>query len=241
MSTKESTFKEKDRVYYEKKPSTSLVLQTRHKQKSPLQYKEAGKPPRSIRYATNQDSLFMEEQEGDIILGQVVFIDGKLTVSKDDVKVQKLLSIYHPHKDILYYEFDAVEKANKELANAEQEWKAKEIIFKGKDEDIIALSRGLNIRTRDKNIAELKSELLGEEPNIIIKLHNDEDLPLLSLAYSAIEENVVKVVGDKVVDQKGNVICSVPFDVKPHEVLTNFLKTKDGLLLEKFIKKSLND
>ena len=51
---------------------------------------------REIRYATNQRSCFVDEQEGPATLGRIVFRNGVLNVPKEDVVLKKLLSHYHP-------------------------------------------------------------------------------------------------------------------------------------------------
>ena len=38
-------------------------------------------------------------------LGRIVFRNGTLTVKKEDVNLQKLLSLYHPYKGKVYEEY----------------------------------------------------------------------------------------------------------------------------------------
>ena len=60
--------------------------------------KEQGKQ-RELRYATNQDSVFVDEQKGECTMGHIVFRDGDLRVPKERTKTyKKLLSLYHPFK-----------------------------------------------------------------------------------------------------------------------------------------------
>ena len=53
---------------------------------------------REIRYATNQNSPFKDEQKGEATLGHIVFRDGALLVKKEKEALQKILSLYHPLK-----------------------------------------------------------------------------------------------------------------------------------------------
>ena len=62
---------------------------------------------------TNQSSVFVDEQEGDVIIGRVNFEDGKYVVKKEDVLLQQFLSIYHPALGKDYIEFDADKDAGK--------------------------------------------------------------------------------------------------------------------------------
>ena len=57
---------------------------------------------RELRYATNQNSPFVEEQKGEVTLGHIIFEDGVLAVPKQKQNLQKLLSLYHPKKGIIY-------------------------------------------------------------------------------------------------------------------------------------------
>lgn len=87
----------KDRLY-ELTKSSPLVftLPTYHTaKKSLLYFDEKEGYQKEIRYATNQKSCFVEEQKGQAVLGRIVFRDGKLRVPKENVVLQKLLSLYH--------------------------------------------------------------------------------------------------------------------------------------------------
>jgi hypothetical protein len=95
-------FEFKDRTYYIATGKSPLVytIPSRHSQRKPLLYfdKDLGYA-RELRYATNQRTPLVDEQKGEVTLGRIVFRNGTLTVRKEDVALQKLLSIYHPFKD----------------------------------------------------------------------------------------------------------------------------------------------
>lgn len=242
---KKSKLTPKTRIYLQKgKPSASFMLRTNNSPRNPLQYKEKGKAPRSIRYCTNQDSYFTDEQEGDVILGRVVFIDGKLVVKEDNPLLQELLSIHHPHKDIFYEEFDPVEQAKSEVDSIKLAHEANSIILNGKAQDIRTLASALLNRSKDKSIDELKHDLLvraKDNPETIINLSNDDDLKYLALAKDAIEVGILEVSKDKTkVVQGKSVIVNVPFNQEPHRVLASFLKTKDGDPIKAYIEENLN-
>lgn len=243
-ATTKSKLVPKDRIYLQKgKRSASFILRTFHDSKNPLQFKEEGKAPRSIRYCTNQDSIFSDEQEGDVILGRVVFIDGKLVVKSDDSLLQEMLSIYHPHKDVLYEEFDPVAQAEEEVDSIKIGHEAISVILEGSEETVKALGKALLSNNKGKSIAEIKHDLLihaKSNPQLIIDLSKDEDLPLLSLASSAIEYGILSVSKDNTkIKQGDNIICSIPFNQDPVRVLTSFMKTKDGDVVKAYIKKTL--
>ena len=75
----------KDRNYYltgSKTPLT-LTLPSKHTRKHPLLYfdEESGSQ-KELRYATNQASLFVDEQKGESTMGHITFKDGSLFVEK---------------------------------------------------------------------------------------------------------------------------------------------------------------
>ena len=101
----ETTWEIKDRNYYltnELSPIT-YTLASRHSRRFPLlHFDEENGHNREIRYATNQRSIFVDEQDGMATLEHIVFENGSLHVPKEKQNLQKLLSLYHPHKNKKY-------------------------------------------------------------------------------------------------------------------------------------------
>ena len=110
----EKDWEVKDRIYYlttQEKPLVYTVA-GRHSRKRPLMFfDEATGEQRELRYATNQNSCFVDEQKGQVTLGRIVFRNGSLSVPKSQQNLQKLLSLYHPLKGMYFEEYDAVEEA----------------------------------------------------------------------------------------------------------------------------------
>ena len=107
---KEKKWEIKDRFYTlnNGKSPLSWRIQTKHLSKKPLLHFDEDKGVnREIRYATNQSSLFVDEQDGYVTLGHVFFTNGGLHVPKNKVALQKLLSIYHPLAGKLWIELDS--------------------------------------------------------------------------------------------------------------------------------------
>ena len=59
---------------------------------------------RELRYATNMSSPFVDEQKGEVTMGHIIFRDGILSVPKENIGLQQLLSLYHPMRDKKYME-----------------------------------------------------------------------------------------------------------------------------------------
>ena len=86
-SAVKNSWEVKDRTYVLTGPYSPLTYKipsrhtTRH---SLLWYDEKNKEQREIRYATNQNSPFKDEQKGEATLGHIIFRDGSLYVKKED-------------------------------------------------------------------------------------------------------------------------------------------------------------
>ena len=58
---------------------------------------------RELKYCHNQRTCFVDEMVGDQRLEHIIFRSGNLFVPKEKTVLQKLLSLYHPHKDKIYF------------------------------------------------------------------------------------------------------------------------------------------
>ena len=87
-------------------------------------FDEEQKQERELKYTKNQKTVFVDEMKGDQRLEHITFEDGALTVPKNKVTLQKLLSLYHPWKDDVYYELNAEKEAVDELEIIELEIEA---------------------------------------------------------------------------------------------------------------------
>jgi len=129
-STKKiDTWEYKDRSYYllgSKTPLTYTVM-SKHSRRYPCVYfdKEKGYE-RELRYATNQKSIFVDEQKGAATLSHIVFAEGHLYVKKEKRNLQEFLA-KHPHNGVLFAEFDPVVQAEDQYDYLEMELEAMNI------------------------------------------------------------------------------------------------------------------
>ncbi|MBC8296414.1 MAG: hypothetical protein H8E55_11525 [Pelagibacterales bacterium] len=117
----------KDRQYYLRGLGSPLtyVLQSKSTRRKPLLwFDEEKNENREMRYASNQNSIFMDEQDSNAILEHIIFEDGVLFVPKTNQPLQKLLSLYHPKKGRVYEEKDHVADAKDQLVSIETEMEA---------------------------------------------------------------------------------------------------------------------
>ena len=239
----------KDRVYYLKgnKNPLTLTIPSRHTKKHSLLYfdKESGKQ-KEIRYATNQDSPFVDEQKGEATLGHIMFKDGDLKAPKEKQNLQKLLSLYHPLKGRLYEEFSAVEEAADDLDILDLQIDA---LNAARNMDIdqgeAILRVELGSKVSNMSSKEIKRDLLlfaRNNPQLFISLANDDNVQLRNVAIRAAEAGIINLSPDQRTftwGSNGRKLMNVPFDENPYSAFAAFLKTDEGVEIYKSIDKKL--
>jgi|TARA_R110000851_G_scaffold79055_4_gene174198 hypothetical protein len=237
----------KDRLYVLKSGIQPLVftLPSRHTgRKSLLWFDEETGVQKEIRYATNQASPLVEEQKGSATLGHIVFRDGTLQVSKQKQNLQKLLSIYHPAKDVLFKEHDEVELAIDDLEYMNLEIDA---LIAAKDLDIDVCEAILRVEVGSKvnnmTSKEIKRDLLifaKRNPALFLDLLQDDNVELRNFGIKAVEAGILKLSPDQrnfTWTSNGRKVLTVPFDEHPYSALASFFKTDEGIEIYKNIEK----
>jgi len=243
------TWEIKDRIYYLKGSKTPLThtIPSRHTYKYSLLYfdPETGQQ-KELRYATNQQSPFVEDQKGECTLGHIRFMDGKLIVPKEKQNLQKLLSLYHPLKGRIYQEFSAVTKAEDELDVLDLQidaLNAARSMDVDQAEAILRVELGSKVNSMSSK--ELRRDLLlfaKQNPALFINLANDENVMLRNFAIRASEANIIKLSQDQRTftwGSNGRKLMNVPFDENPFSAFAAFLKTDEGVEIYKSIDKKL--
>lgn len=228
----------KDRIYVLKGGATPVnyILRSRHHLNKPLQYFD-GSMNRSLRYATNQTSVFEDEQYGDVTLPAIIFRDGKLIVNKENVLLQQFLSLYHPDRDKVYLEFDAEKSAQAEIDNVEAELEAMNAAREMQIEDLEAIARVvLKSRVSDMASNEIRRDMLlfaRKNPNEFLSLTNDENIKLRNVAVRANEMGLIFIKDDNRTvcwnDSKKTKIITVPYGENVFSALAVYFKTDEGL------------
>jgi hypothetical protein len=109
----------KDRIYYLK--GRTKPLSRSIKSSGIFWFDEEKQYERELKYCQNQRTVFVDEMKGDQRLEHIVFRAGSLFVPKEQTVLQKLLSLYHPHKDRIYYEHKPVQIAEDQINFLEME------------------------------------------------------------------------------------------------------------------------
>ena len=240
----------KDRLY-ELTRTKPLVftLPTAHSGKKSLLYfdEELGYQ-RELRYATNQRSCFVEEQKGQIVMGRIVFRDGVLRVPKENVALQKLLSLYHPAlKANIYEEYKPAQQASNEVDWIEFELQALNLAKSlSVDEAEAVLRVEMGAVVTELSSSEIKRDVLifaKKNPNLFLQLATDENTQLRSFGAKAVEMGILSLSQDQRTFTYGNTgrkVMTVPFDEHPYFALSAFFRTDEGMEIYKAIEKRLN-
>ena len=237
----------KPRTYIVKgnKQPLTLTIPGKHTRKSPLLYfdKDQAKQ-RELRYATNMNSPFTDEQKGEVTLGHITFRDGILSVPEENQILQKLLSLYHPLKDKKYFEFDSVEEAEDDLDIIEMEVRALNAAMEmdiDQAEAILRVEKGSSVSNMKSK--ELKRDLLlfaKRKPDLFLNLANDENVQLRNFGIKAIEAQIINLSQDQRTfhwSSNDRKLFTVPFDENPYSALAAWFKTDEGVEVYKSIEK----
>ena len=202
---------------------------------------------KEIRYATNQQSPFVQDQSGEATLGQIVFENGILFVPKQKQNLQKLLSLFHPDLNNKYYEFDAQEEAKDELEDLELEFEAisnARTMDIDQAEAILRVEKGSEVSSMSSK--EIKRDLYifaKNNPGLFIELANDENVHLRNVAIKATESGIISLSGDNRTfnwASNNRKLMTVPFDENPYSAMAAFFKTDEGIEVLKSIEKKIN-
>jgi len=239
----------KDRTYLLKGERTPITytLASKHHSRNPLMWFDEEKGiNRELRYASNQNSPFRDEQQGFSTLKHIVFRDGSLFVPKSDQSLQKLLSLYHPQRNQTYYELDNVANAKDDLADIEMEITALNL---AKDLDVTHAEAVLRVEQGSSvskmTSSEIKRDLLlfaKRNPELFIELVEDDNVQLRNFGIKAVEAGIVQLSGDQRSfhwASNNKKLMSVPFDENPYSAFAAYLKTDEGVEVYKSIEKKL--
>ena len=246
----EDNWEYKDRNYFlrgNKEPIT-FKLGSRHTGRHSLLWFDPEKGhQRELRYATNQQSVFVDEQSGPVTLAHIIFKDGSLTVPKEKQNLQKMLSLYHPAKGYLYEEFDAIVVAEDELETLQLEMLAMNSaanIDIDQAEAILRVELGSKVSSMSSK--EIKRDVLllaKKEPKMFLDLANDENVILRNFAIRACEAHIIKLSQDQRTFTWGSndrKLMTVPFDENPYSAMAAWFKTDEGVEVYKSIDKKLS-
>ena len=241
-----------DRTYKLKRATAPLayMLPTQHNKRTNLLYFDATtNSNRALRYSSNQKSVFIDEQDGNIILEPIVFEDGFLNVPATNPVLQEFLYL-HPQRDKVFEEVDDERDAQEDIdiLNIEVDAlvKAKELTIG----QVEIVSRVLFGTDPDKvSTAELKRDVLvyaRNQPQNFLEVLSDPELTHTSKVKTFFKKGLLsfrnnqKDVYFNTPSNKKRMLV-VPFGEDPYYVVASYLKSERGIESLKMLESNLED
>jgi hypothetical protein len=202
---------------------------------------------RELKYCQNQRTSFVDEMKGDQRLEHIVFRSGSLFVPREQTVLQKLLSLYHPHKDKIYEEYKPAVLAEEEIEILDMQVDAL-VAARNIDIDmaeaIMRVEKGSSVS--DLSSKELKRDLLvfaRNNPKLFLELADDENVMLRNFGIKAVEAGILRLSSDQrnfLWGSNGRKLMVIPFDEHPYTALAHWFKTDEGMEIYSNIEKRLN-
>ena len=236
----------KDRVYYLSKKRRPLSYMIRSA--GIYWFDEEKGYERELKYCENQQTCFVDEMKGDQRLSHIIFRNGALHVPRNKQTLQKLLSLYHPQKDVLFNEWKPEIKAANDIEMFELEADAI-LAARGIDIDMAEAIMRVEIGSKVSKMSskELKRDLLvfaRNNPSLFLELINDDNVQLRNFGIKAVELGILKLSQDNrnfLWASNDRKLMTVPFDEHPYTALAHWFKTDEGMEIYANIEKRLNN
>ena len=185
--------------------------------------------------------------KGEQRLEHIIFKNGSLYVPKNKQVLQKLLSLYHPHRDKLFKEHRPKKIAADQIHILEMEIEA---LNAAKELDIDMAEAVMRVeigsKVNEMSSKELKRDLLlyaKGNPKLFLELVNDENVHLRNFGIKATEMGIIKLSSDQrtfIWGSNNRKLMNVPFDEHPYSALAAWFKTDEGMEIYSNIEKRLN-
>ena len=202
---------------------------------------------RELKNTSNQRTPFVDEMVGDQRMEHIIFRNGQLAVPKSKTVLQKLLSLYHPNRDKLYYEHKPQLDASNEIDYIEMELEA---MNAAQSLDIDMAEAVMRVefgsKVSEMSSKELKRDLLlyaKRNPGLFLELVNDDNVQLRNFGIKATELNIIKLSSDQrhfMWGSNDRKLMTVPFDAHPYSALAQWFKTDEGMEVYTNIEKRLS-
>ena len=203
---------------------------------------------RELKYCQNQKTSFVDEMKGDQRLEHIIFRSGNLFIPKEQTTLQKLLSLYHPHRDNVYEEYKPAAIAADEIDILNIQVDAL-IAARNIDIDmaeaIMRVEKGSEVSNLSSK--ELKRDLLvfaRNNPKLFLELADDENVMLRNFGIKAVEAGILRLSSDQrnfLWGSNGRKLMVIPFDEHPYTALAHWFKTDEGMEIYSNIEKRLNN
>lgn len=241
----ENKWEIKDRQYYLLGNQEAIVRIVRSK--GIYYFDEDMGYERELKLTSNQITPFVDEFKGPARLEHIVFRDGVLSVPKNKQTLQKLLSIYHPQKGVVYDEVNNEAEAVDQLSLIEIELEAMNTAMQMDIDLAEAIVRtDVGSAVSKMTSKEIKRDLMllaKKNPALFLELANDENIEIRNLGIKAVERGLIKLSSDQrtfLWGSNSRKLITVPFDENPYSALAAYFKTDDGFDVYQQVAKMLN-
>ena len=202
---------------------------------------------RELKYTSNQRTCFVDEMVGDQRLEHIIFENGQLYAPKNKTVLQKLLSLYHPHRNKVFFEHKPTEIARDEVEILELEVDA---LMAARNLDINTAEAVMRVELGSKvsemSSKELKRDLLvyaKKNPALFLELVSDENVMLRNFGIKAVEAGLLRLSSDRrsfLWASNDRKLMTIPFEEHPYSALAQWFKTDEGMEIYSNIEKRLN-
>ena len=236
----------KDRIYYLKSREKPISRSIRSS--DIYWFDEAKGFERELKYTDNQRTPFVDEFKGEARLAHIIFRDGGLFVPKEKTVLQKLLSLYHPHRDSVFYEYKPAQIAEEEIDILEMQVDA---LTAARNIDIDMVEAIMRVEVGSK-VSELSSKELRRDllvfarnnPKLFLELADDENVMLRNFGIRAVEAGILRLSSDQrnfMWGANGRKLMVIPFDEHPYTALAHWFKTDEGMEIYSNIEKRMKE
>jgi len=203
---------------------------------------------RELKYTANQRTPFVDEfpEGAQARLEHVIFRQGVLHVPRNKQTLQKLLSLYHPSRNLRYKELNVVKNAESEIDILEFEIDA---LNAARNMDIDMAEAVLRVESGSKvskmTFKEIKRDLLlyaKRNPKLFLELVTDENVQLRNFGIKAVEAGIIKLSTDQrtfLWSSNDRKLMNIPYEEHPYSALAAWFKTDEGMEIYSNIEKRL--
>lgn len=225
----------------------SIVIPGNNSGNEPLVINHNGKP-RRIRYSKTHDTIFVDEQEGEAKVDNIVIEDGMLHVSGMKPNLQAFLD-HHPLYGITFERIDKEKDAEIEIDYEKVEFEARTLVENSDFDVLQALVRVMKgIDVGDLSPKEVKWYAIQqskENPEQVIEILGSEDFEFKNVIAKAIEEKyiVLKSHGKEAwanLAENKTLLAKVPLNGNISLELENYFSSEEGLDLFQALRKMLD-
>jgi hypothetical protein len=220
----------------------SLLLANRHTHRKQLLWYDEKEGNRPIKFATNQRSIFEDEQDGHAIVGTIEFKDGALTCDpRRDATLIKFLE-HHPDNvkngGNVFFQMDHEKEAQKLIDLLDLEYEANNLARSLDIEDIEKVGYMIfGNKVRNLKTAELKRDVFiyaRNNPSDFLDMFENPDANKLAVIEKALAEKYISFRKEKtelfwnLKDDK-SMIMRVKKGSEPMDEVAKFLSTNQGM------------